>query len=612
MKMFKKILKILGSVLAVVLVLGGLFVAHTWYFKPVTIDLFFARTFLQIGLESPEMMSSIRVLEPLGIKGHNAELDDESLASGDRFMQRMQEAHRMLRSYDDEDLDAADLMSKRIALSMMDLMVDEGMKFRYHNYPVNQLFGVQNGFPTFMESTHQVDTVRDAEDYVERLSKVGIKFDQVLEGLRHREQLGILPPQFVVTKVLEEMRNFIATPVEEGILMVALTRKMQEAGLPDADQQRIALDARSQIGDTVYPAYGRLVAYFEKLDDKVENNHGVWALPDGDRLYALAIKLFTTTDYSADEIHRFGLDEVDRIQAEILAILEQEGWGVSSGFSAAIGNMADSERFYYSDTDEGRESILADYQAMIDEVSERLDPYFDVRHESAVEVQRIPEFREKTSPGAYYQRPAFDGSRPGVFYANLYDIKATPKYSMRTLAYHEAVPGHHFQVAIQQQQDDLPFFRRMIPFTAYTEGWALYAERVAWELGLQDDPYDNIGRLQAELFRAVRLVVDTGIHAKRWSREQAVDYMIENTGMAESDVVAEIERYFVMPGQALAYKVGMTKILELRDLAQAELGEHFDMRRFHNVVLTNGALPLNILEELVQDYIRETRLAASG
>ena len=222
-------------------------------------------------------------------------------------------------------------------------------------------------------------------------------------------------------------------------------------------------------------------------------------------------------------------------------------------------------------------------------------------------MDRVPEFREKTSPGAYYQRPAFDGSRPGVFYANLHDIKATPKYSMRTLAYHEAVPGHHFQIAIQQQQDDLPFFRRMIPFTAYTEGWALYAERVAWELGLQENPYDNIGRLQAELFRAVRLVVDTGIHARRWSREQAVDYMAANTGVTESDVVAEIERYFVMPGQALAYKVGMTKILELRGLAQAELGERFDMREFHNVLLTSGALPLSILEELVRDYIAANR-----
>jgi uncharacterized protein (DUF885 family) len=218
-------------------------------------------------------------------------------------------------------------------------------------------------------------------------------------------------------------------------------------------------------------------------------------------------------------------------------------------------------------------------------------------------VRRVPEFKEKTSPGGYYEIPAMDGSRPGVFYANLYDIKATPKYGMRTLAYHEAVPGHHFQLAIQQQQEDLPFFRRLIPFSAYSEGWGLYAERLAWEMGFLADPYDNIGRLQSELFRSVRLVVDTGIHAMRWSREEAVDYMLRNTGMAESDVVAEIERYFVMPGQATAYKVGMIKILELRELAEQELGERFDIREFHNVILTGGSMPLDILEELVRDYI---------
>jgi uncharacterized protein (DUF885 family) len=389
--------------------------------------------------------------------------------------------------------------------------------------------------------------------------------------------------------------------------MTALLEKMETAGLPRNEQQRIADEARVRIEDTVYPAYRRLIAYFEQLDDKVEDNHGVWALPDGDALYALAIKLFTTTDYSADYIHEFGLAEVDRIQAEILGILQQEGWDVSAGFTVVMQELSERDEFYYSDTTEGREAILADYRAIIDEVSESLDPYFDIQHATPVEVDRIPEFREKTAPGAYYQRPAFDGSRPGTFYANLYDIKATPKYTMRTLAYHEAIPGHHFQIDIQQQQKDLPFFRRMIPFTAYTEGWALYAERVAWELGLQEDRYDNIGRLQAELFRAVRLVVDTGIHAKRWSREQAIDYMMRNTGTTESDVVAEIERYFVMPGQALAYKIGMTKILELRELAQSELGDRFDMRQFHNVVLSNGALPLNILEEVVLDYIRDAQ-----
>jgi uncharacterized protein (DUF885 family) len=608
MKPFKNLLKWTASLALVAVVLAGMFAAHTWYFKPVNINLFFGRAFLQFALQSPEMLSSMRVLEPMGIKGHNAHLDDQSIASGDAMFASMKSARETLLSYSDDSLSTEDRMSKQVMLSFLDLLV-EGEAFRFHNYPLNPLFGAQSGFPSFMESTHQVDSVRDAEDYVSRLSEAGRKFDQVLEGLRHREALGILPPQFVITKVLDEMRGFVQTPAEEGILMASLTDKMEAAGLPASDQQRLALAARTEIEGTVYPAYQRLIDYFEQLDEQVAENHGVWALPDGERMYALAVRLFTTTDYSPAYIHDFGLAEVERIQAEILEILAQEGWDTSDGFTAAIGALAADSRFYYSDSAEGREQILADYQTIIDEIAQGLEPYFDVAAESAVEVQRIPLFKEKTSPGAYYQPPAFDGSRPGVFYANLHDIKATPRYGMRTLAYHEAIPGHHFQLAIAQQQEQLPFFRRMVPSTAYTEGWALYAEQVAWEMGFLDDPYDNIGRLQAELFRAVRLVVDTGIHAQRWSREAAIEYMVDNTGMARSDVVAEIERYFVMPGQALSYKIGMTKILELRDRARQQLGERFDIREFHNVLLTNGALPLTILEQLVDDWVAEKAAA---
>ena len=606
MRIFKKVMKWAGLSLALLLVLGGAFIAHSWYFKPVNINIFFARAFLQVALESPEMLSNIHVLEQFGIKGHNAELDDASMAAGDRLFAHLQESREILRTYKDEDLSEGDIMSKRIAMNMMD-MLSEVEKYRFHNYPVNPLFGAQNGFPSFMESTHQVHSVRDAEDYVSRLSQVGRKFDQILDGLRHREALGILPPQFVVTKVLEEMQNFVETPSQEGILMVSLMDKMKEAGLPEAQQQRIALEARAEIENTVYPAYVTLIDYFEALDDKVSENNGVWALPDGDNFYRLAMRLFTTTDYSPDYLHDFGLSEVDRIQTEILDILRAEGWDVSEGFQSAISELAENPQFYYSDSSEGRDQILADYQAILDEISAGLDPYFDVMPEAGLEVKRIPEFKEKTSPGAYYEPPAMDGSRLGVFYANLYDIKATPRYSMRTLAYHEGIPGHHFQLAIQQQQKDLPFFRRVIPAMAYAEGWALYAEQLAWELGFQDDPYDNIGRLQAELFRGVRLVVDTGIHYKRWNREQAIDYMISNTGMAESDVVAEVERYFVMPGQALAYKVGMTKFQELRELASEELGDQFDIRQFHNVVLTNGSVPLDILEDIVLQYIADEK-----
>ena len=311
----------------------------------------------------------------------------------------------------------------------------------------------------------------------------------------------------------------------------------------------------------------------------------------------------------ADEIHRIGLAEVDRIQSEMLTIFAAEGYDPELGVKALFDELAKEERFYYPDTDEGREQILKDYAKIIEEIETGMAQAFNIKPKASIEVKRVPEFSEKTAPGAYYNQPSQDGSRPGIFYANLYDIKATPKYGMRTLAYHEGVPGHHFQIAIQTELEGIPEFRKQAGFTSYSEGWGLYAERLAWEMGFQTEPYDNLGRLQAELFRAVRLVVDTGIHAKRWTREEAIEYMLANTGIAESDVVSEIERYIVSPGQATAYKVGMMELLRLRDEAKNALGDKFDVRDFHDTVLQNGALPLTALRELVMKYIAEKQSA---
>ena len=425
----------------------------------------------------------------------------------------------------------------------------------------------------------------------------------MLEGLHHRQELGIHPPQFVITKVLEEMRNFVATPAEENILMVALMDKMKEADLPEDEQKRIALEAREAIETTAYPAYTRLIDFFEELDEEVEGNYGAWSLPDGEEYYRLALKLFTTTDYTPEFIHQMGLAEIDRIQAEILAILESEGWDVSSGFTAAIEEMSENPMFYYSDSGEGRDQILADYQAMIDEISEGLEPYFDVVPEAAVEVERVPEFKEKTSPGAYYNPPAMDGSRPGVFYANLYDIKVTPKFHMRTLAYHEAIPGHHLQIAIAQELEGVPMLRRYSGSTAFVEGWALYTERLCDEMGLYSADLDRFGVLSFDAWRACRLVVDTGIHAFGWSRQQAIDYLYENTLLARNNVENEVDRYIAWPGQALAYKIGQREILSLRDRAQAELGPAFSYPEFHDHVLENGAVSLETLRSVVGSWI---------
>ncbi|WP_286264502.1 DUF885 domain-containing protein [Thalassotalea atypica] len=605
--MIKTFFKRLFLGLLIIILLAGAFATHEWKAeKPFIFRAFLDRTLIQFAFESPETLTSLGFLESMGFKSHNAKLDDDSPERADELFTKLPKIKQALLQYDDESLSESDRLSKEITLYLLDVG-EQAEQFRYHNYPVNQLFGVQNGYPSFMEAQHQVHTVEDADNYLARLEAVRVKFAQNLAGIQIREQEGIIPPRFVIDRVLTEMTDFIETPATENILYTSLKLKLDDAKeIPVGEQARILASAESNITTYVYPAYQLFIEYFDRLKNRAGTDDGFWRLPNGDKAYQASLKFFTTTDYSADEIHQIGLTEVDRIQAEILAILSAENFDTSLGFSAAIEALAADQRFYYEDSDEGRAQILADYQTILDEINVGLDDAFRVRPKAGMEVVRIPEFKEKTSPGAYYQQPAIDGSRPGRFFANLYDIKATPKYSMRTLAYHEGIPGHHFQIAISMELEGMPFIRRISPFTAYTEGWALYTERLAWELGFQDDPFDNIGRLQAELFRAVRLVVDTGIHEKRWTREQAIDYMKANTGMAQSDVVSEIERYIVMPGQATSYKVGMMKILELRERAKQALGEKFDLRDFHDVVLKNGAVPLDILERLVAQYIAST------
>jgi uncharacterized protein (DUF885 family) len=346
-----------------------------------------------------------------------------------------------------------------------------------------------------------------------------------------------------------------------------------------------------------------MLDHFEALLPRTTSDDGVWKLPDGEAYYDYQLRSNTTTSMPAEEIHRLGLAEVERIQSDMRAILEAEGYEVTT-VGATMTALLDEERFFYPDTDAGREQILADYQAIIDEITAGMDRAFDSLPRAGVEVKRVPEFKEATETGAYYTDPPRDGSRPGVFWANLRDVREIPKFGMRTLTYHEATPGHHFQIAAQQELEGVPIFRTIPLFTAYTEGWALYAEYLAKELGYQEDPYDDLGRLQAELFRAVRLVVDTGIHAQRWTREQAIEYMLANTGMVEGEVVTEIERYIVWPGQACAYKVGMLKILELRETARRALGAGFDLAEFHEVVLGSGAVPLEILERRIDAYVQ--------
>jgi uncharacterized protein (DUF885 family) len=610
----KRVLKwVLLYPLLLLLALGGVFFVHVWYFKPFSINLYYNRVFLQFALDNPELLTSMRLLDQFGIDFHADELADASLAEEQRQRAKLREHYETFKRYDRARYSGQALLSYDIWDYFFRTQL-EGDRWRHHDFPVNQMFGIQSSLPNFMADHHLVESERDARNYIARLDKFPIKFSQVLEGLRLREEEGLLPPRFTVEKVLQQMRGFIEPTPAEHMLVTSLQQKLEklpESKLSAAARKALIEDATRAVGQSVYPAYRELIGYFEALQPKATSNDGVWRLPDGEAFYAYKVRANTTTELSAEEIHQLGLAEVARIGAEMERILHNAGY-MEGTLGARVQQLSKAPEQLYPDSDEGREQVLRDYQAIIDEISAGLDPYFAGKPKAGVVVKRVPAFSEKTAPGAYYHPPSLDGKRPGTFYANLRNLAEIPRFGMRTLAYHEAVPGHHFQIAIAQELEGLPIFRRILPFTVYSEGWALYSERLAWEAGFQKNPLDDLGRLQAEMFRAVRLVVDTGMHQKRWSREQAIQYMIDHTGMGEGEVTAEIERYLVSPGQALAYKVGMLEILELRDRARKELGARFDIREFHDEVLKNGAMPMAILERVIDEFIQRRQTASSA
>ena len=514
-----------------------------------------------------------------------------------------------LKSYDRAAQTPAQRLSTRVLAWFIESQL-EGEKFRFHDYPVEQLFGVQSQTPDFLINQHRIADRRGAEDYLARLGEVGRKVDQVLEGLAVREQKGVMPPRFVIERVLTEMRGFAGKPAPENPLYKNFAAKVEAlAELAATDKQALNARCAQAIEQGVLPAYRKLIGFFEAQLPRPTTDDGVWKLPDGDAYYAYRLRSQTTTRMTPQEVHDLGLSEVARVEAEMKSILTvQSQLQPGQSPAQALARLARDPRFLYPNTDDGRKAALADYTKMIEDQLARSRAVIGLVPKAPIEVKRVPEFKQATAPAAYYSPPALDGTRPGVFYANLRDMSEVPQFGMRTPALHEGVPGHHFQIALAQEQSSGPTFRRVLPFTAYAEGWALYAEWLGTELGVyKDDPFGDLGRLQAEMFRAVRLVVDTGIHYKHWTRERAIAYLQDMTGMPEGGVVSEIERYIVNPGQACAYKVGMLSIRAARDRAQKALGPRFDAaaeKAFHDVVLGGGALPLEVLDEQVDAWIK--------
>ena len=605
--MAKRFLKWLLRVIALVLIVVAVLLINLIWFRPWSLNLFYEKVFVEFVFGEPELLSALGLVEQFGITRHNGKLDDESPAHQQKVLDLWKTDVAQLRQYPLDRQSSSQRLSTHVLDWFAGLQI-EGEKWQWHDYPVNQLFGVQNEFPSFMANTHRLLDRRDCDYYVMRLDALPRKFEQLLEGLKVREGKQILPPRFVVEEVLKGMKDFVAKPVAENILATSFkTRAAKIEKLTEKDRADLQSRVEASVTERVYPAYHKLIDYFDALLPKTTTDDGVWKLPEGDAFYAYKLRENTTTTLKPDEVHALGLTEVTRIEGEMRVILDANGF-TGQPIGAAMDTLGQDPRFLYANDDKGRAEALAEFTRLIDTATEQSKQIFLTTPKAKCEVRRVPEFKEATAPGAYYNPGAQDGTRPGIFFANLRDMKEVPKWSMPTLAYHEGVPGHHWQISTAQELTGVPQFRKVIPFTAYAEGWALYCEWLAKQAGwYNDNPFGDLGRLRDELFRAVRLVVDTGIHAKHWTREQAIAYMREKTGMGEKDVKAEIERYIVMPGQACAYKVGMLKIQELRTRAQQELGEKFDQREFHDTVLHNGALPLEILEEQVNLYIRKKK-----
>jgi uncharacterized protein (DUF885 family) len=478
-------------------------------------------------------------------------------------------------------------------------------RWRNHGYLFDK-DGAHASVPAFLINTHRIESEADAVAYVRRLEGIQPYFAQQLERAAAGAKQGIAPPKFVHAYVIEDAGNVIkGRPFDAGPddspLLADFRGKVGKLGIDEERRKALIGDAEKALLASVRPAYEAVIAWARAAEKTATTDDGVWKLPDGAAYYDYLLRNFTTTELTADEIHEIGLREVARIHDDMRGIMKQVGF--QGDLRAFFDFMRTDAQFYYPDSEEGRAAWLADANRHIAAMRAKLPELFVTLPKAEVVVKAVEPFREKSAGKAFYQRPSLDGSRPGVFYGNLYQMKEMPKYELEALVYHEAIPGHHMQNAVALEESTLPRFRRLSGFTAYSEGWGLYSERLGKEVGFYSDPWSEFGRLALELHRAVRLVVDTGLHARRWTRDQTVRYHVENSPTGEDAAIRATERYILNPGQATAYMIGMLKIVELRGRAAAALGERFDKREFHDLVLRTGGVPLTVLESEVQRWI---------
>jgi uncharacterized protein (DUF885 family) len=491
----------------------------------------------------------------------------------------------------------------------------KAFSWRRNDYLVTQMGGMNRTVATTLLNNHPIGERDDATSYVARLAAVKPLMDQLVTELKRQEQAGVQPPRFVYALTLGESQNLIAgRPFDDSDhdnpIFADFKMKLAKTDWPPADREAFQQQALAALLEGFGPGYQALIDHLQKAQTTATGVDGVWKLPHGPAYYRFLLESYTTLPQDPARLHELGQAEVAGIQDEMRAIMKTVGF--SGSLREFFEHLRTDPQFYYADSAEGRAQYLADAKALLDEVRHRQSEVLGLVPTIDVEVRPVEAWREKSAPKAFYSGPPPDGSRPGIFYINLYDMKAAPKYQLPVTLYHEAIPGHHIETVVAYGVRELPKFRKFGGVAAYSEGWGLYSEHLAQEMGLYRDPYTDFGRLSLSLMRAARLVVDTGIHADHWTREQAIEYMDQNLPSSHYDNQREIERYIVMPGQATCYMVGMLKIVELRERAKTKLGERFDLKAFHDVVLGDGPLPLSLLEENVDDWIARRLSRASN
>ncbi len=564
---------------------------------------FFARSWEERLADSPELRSR------LGQRIDYDKWDDISPVGQQRRQQRVRDQLAELTRFDFSKLDAASRLSYELFEEEANRRIDQ-YRWRQHHYLLDQHNGIQADVPAFLIGIHQVRDEADALAYIARLRGIQPLFIQVEERLAGSEALGVIPPRFVFPLVASDIRNVLAghpfdDSRDENVLLKDFREKVGALDLPEDREQQLVDAASAALLEAVGPAYRSLAAKWSELEKKATTDDGVWKHPNGIPYYRAMLRWYTTTDLGPDEIHELGLQEVARVQDELRALMPQLDF--EGTLPQLFAHMRERSDLFYPDTEAGREAYLEETATRIEAMRAQLAKAFGSLPQEPLVVQRVEPFRERSAGKAFYQRAAADGSRPGTYYVNLYRMSEMPKYELEALAYHEGIPGHHLQRTLTRNLEGLPEFRERFPATAFTEGWGLYAERLAKELGGYASPVAEYGRLSQELARAVRLVVDTGIHVQQWTREQAIQYHLDNTPLSRAAATKAVERYIVYPGQATAYTVGLLRIVALREQASADLGPDFDLREFHRILLGSGPVSLNAAQRLVNRHIESSR-----